>query len=122
MLILTQLMNLLFVPQLGHAGLALSIGLGALINAVWLFVGLRRQGTYLPLAGWWGFSLRVLCASALLGAALGAAAVGIDWVGLGSQHLLRIGLLAGCLIGVALLYFVALRLMGIRLNDFARRG
>ncbi len=121
-LILTQLMNLVFVPQLGHAGLALSIGLGALINAGWLLVGLRRQGTYVPLAGWPGFSLRVLCASALLGAALGAASVSIDWVGLGSQRLLRVGLLAGCLVGVAMLYFVALRLMGIRLNDFARRG
>ena len=54
--------------------------------------------------------------------ALGAAAVGIDWVALGHQRLLRVGLLAGCLGGVALLYFMALRLMGIRLKDFARRG
>jgi hypothetical protein len=32
-LIATQLMNLVFVPLLGVAGLALSIGLGACINA-----------------------------------------------------------------------------------------
>lgn len=121
-LILTQLMNLLFVPQLGHAGLALSIGLGALVNATWLFIGLRRQGTYVPAAGWPGFSLRVVCASALLGGALAAAAVGIDWVGLGSQRLLRVGLLAACLAGVGLLYFLTLWLMGIRLKDFRRRG
>lgn len=121
-LVLTQLMNLLFVPQFGHAGLALSIGLGALINAGWLLFGLRRQGTYVPQAGWSGFGLRVLCASAVLGAALGAAATGIDWVGLGTQRWLRIGLLAACLAGVALLYFASLRLMGIRLKDFTRRG
>lgn len=121
-LILTQLMNLLFVPQFGHAGLALSIGLGALVNATWLFIGLRRHGTYVPAAGWLGFSLRVACASALLGGALAAAAVGIDWVGLGSQRLLRVGLLAACLAGVGLLYFAALWLMGIRLKDFTRRG
>ncbi len=121
-LILTQLMNLLFVPRLGHAGLALSIGLGALINAAWLLIGLRRSGTYVPAAGWLGFGARVVCASALLGLALGAAAVGIDWVALGAQRLLRIGLLAACLVAVALLYFVALRLMGMRLNDFVRRG
>ena len=42
-LVLTQAMNLVFVPLLGHAGLALSIGLGALVNATWLFVGLRRK-------------------------------------------------------------------------------
>ena len=32
-LVLTQAMNLVFVPLFGHAGLALSIGLGAMINA-----------------------------------------------------------------------------------------
>jgi len=36
MLVLTQLMNLVFVPRLGHAGLALSIGLAALLNALLL--------------------------------------------------------------------------------------
>jgi putative peptidoglycan lipid II flippase len=44
-LLITQLLNLLFVPWLAHAGLALSIGVGALINAVWLLVGLLRRGT-----------------------------------------------------------------------------
>ncbi len=121
-LILTQLMNVVFVPQFGHAGLALSIGLGALINATWLFLGLRRQGLYVPQAGWLGFFLRIVCASALLGLGLGVAAVGIDWVGLGAQRVLRVGLLAACLLGAGLVYFVALWLMGIRLKDFARRG
>src|SRR5258706_10570516 len=40
-LVLTQAMNALFVPFLAHAGLALSIRLGALVNAGFLFVGLR---------------------------------------------------------------------------------
>jgi putative peptidoglycan lipid II flippase len=53
---------------------------------------------------------------------LAAAAWGIDWVALGSQQLLRVGLLTGCLAAAALTYFAALRLMGIRLGDFARRG
>lgn len=121
-LILTQLMNLLFVPQLGHAGLALSIGVGALINAGWLFVGLRRQGSYVPSAGWRGFALRVSCATAILGAALWFAAHHIDWVALGSQRWVRVGLLAACLIGAATLYFAALRSMGVRVQDFVRRG
>jgi len=121
-LVLTQLMNLALVPVLGHAGLALSIGLAALINAGWLFIGLRRRGTYVPAAGWRGFALRVLGANVALALALAAAASGFDWIGLGSQRLLRVGLLVGCLTGAATLYFVALRLTGIRLGDFARRG
>ncbi|WP_309137483.1 lipid II flippase MurJ, partial [Escherichia coli] len=35
-LVATQIMNAALVPLLAHAGLALSIGLGALINALWL--------------------------------------------------------------------------------------
>ena len=54
--------------------------------------------------------------------ALGAAASEVDWIGLGSQRLLRVGLLVGCLSGAATLYFVVLRLTGIRLRDFARRS
>ena len=121
-LVLTQLMNLALVPVLGHAGLALSIGLAALINAGWLFIGLRRRGTYVPAAGWRGFALRVLGANVALALALGAAASEVDWIGLGSQRLLRVGLLVGCLSGAATLYFVVLRLTGIRLRDFARRS
>ena len=121
-LMLTQLMNLALVPWLGHAGLALSIGLAALINAGWLLSGLRRRGTYLPAAGWPRFALRVLGANLLLGLALAVAAWGIDWVALGSQRLVRIGLLSACLAASALLYFVVLRLAGIRITDFTRRG
>src|SRR5690606_20846777 len=49
-LFLTQGMNLLFVPHLAHAGLALAIGLGAMVNASWLLIGLIRLGAYTPSA------------------------------------------------------------------------
>ncbi|MCV4600319.1 lipid II flippase MurJ, partial [Escherichia coli] len=41
---LTQAMNAAFVPFIGHAGLALSIGVAAVVNASWLLHGLRRRG------------------------------------------------------------------------------
>ncbi len=48
----TQLMNsLAFVLPLRHAGLALSIGLAACLNAGLLYRGLRQRGVYLPQAG-----------------------------------------------------------------------
>ena len=43
-LLFTQALNVLLVPLLQHAGLALSIGLAALVNALWLLVGLLRRG------------------------------------------------------------------------------
>ncbi len=52
-LILTQLMNLAFIGSLKHAGLSLSIGLAACLNASLLYWQLRKQRS-LPrnLAGW----------------------------------------------------------------------
>jgi putative peptidoglycan lipid II flippase len=120
--VLTQLMNLVFVPRLAHAGLALSIGIGALINAAWLFIGLRRAGLYTPEPGWRGFALRVLLASAALGGALAWAAQALDWVAMRDQPWLRIGALAGSLVGAGLLYFGCLLAAGLKLRQFARRG
>jgi putative peptidoglycan lipid II flippase len=119
---LTQLMNLLFVPLLGFAGLALSIGLGATVNALWLFIGLRRAGWYRPAPGWLGFALRLLFACALLAGLLAWAAHAIDWIGLRARPGVRIGWMAACLAGAALLYFAALAATGLRLRQFVRRG
>jgi putative peptidoglycan lipid II flippase len=122
MLVLTQLMNLVFVPRLGHAGLALSIGLAALLNALLLLLGLRRHGIYRAQPGWAGFMLRVCAATALLGAGLAWAAQAIDWIGLGRQPLARIGWLALALGAAWLVYFGALALFGVSLRQFVRRG
>ncbi len=83
----TQLMNLAFVPLFGHAGLALAIGVGALVNAGWLLVGLRRSGAYRPAAGWWPFLARVVGATALLALLLAWAAGAVDWIGLAAASL-----------------------------------
>lgn len=118
----TQLMNLVFVPTLGHAGLALAIGLGALVNSTWLLVGLRRRGLYRPMPGWGGFLARVAAATALLAVALWLADRHIDWIGLQRHWAQRAGLLAAVLAGVALLYFGTLRATGLNLRAFSRRG
>jgi putative peptidoglycan lipid II flippase len=122
-LVATQAMNLAFVPWLGHAGLALSIGLGALVNAAWLLVGLRRRGVYTPAPGWGGFAWRVGAATAALAAVLAWASHAVDWVGLGGpQWAWRVVWLSAVLVGVALLYFVLLALLGLRPAQFMRRG
>ena len=46
----------------------------------------------------------------------------IDWVGLHSHQWLRIGWLVLFLCGAALLYFATLRVSGVQLRQFARRG
>ena len=121
-LVLTQVFNLMFVPFLGHAGLALSIGCGALVNAACLFVGLKRRGAYVPAPGWRGFALRVAVANIALGMLLGWGSRWVDWVGLQAHQWLRIGWLAAFLVGAGLLYFAVLAILGTKLRQFAQRG
>ena len=121
-LILTQALNALFVPWLGHAGLALSVGCGALVNALWLFVGLRRGGWYRPEPGWGRFAAAVAVASLALAGLLVAAATAIDWTGLVGRDGLRVALLAAAIAAACLLYFGVLGAFGLRPSQFVRRA
>ena len=120
-LVFTQMMNLVLVPYLQHAALTLSIGVGAVINATWLLVGLLRRGSYRPLPGWGRFALQVVAASALLAVLLAWGAQHFDWVEMKAQRLQRIGLLAAMMIAAAVLYFGALWAAGLKLRQLLRR-
>ena len=119
-LVLTQMLNLLLVPLLQHAGLALSIGIGALINALWLLVGLRRRGSYTPSPAWGRFVLQVIAGCALLAVFLTWGALRFPWVALGGWQ--RVGLMALMLSGSALVYFGALWASGVKPRQFASRS
>lgn len=124
-LVVTQLMNVLFVfildfKEFKHAGLALAIGLGACVNASLLFYQLRKRSLYQPQAGWTLFMIKLVLAVFAMATALYFAA-GADtlWFGYGLfEKMWR--LLGLLLIGVAV-YFAILWLMGIRIKDFIRR-
>ncbi|MBV8124020.1 MAG: murein biosynthesis integral membrane protein MurJ [Burkholderiaceae bacterium] len=121
-LILTQVMNAVFVPTIGVAGLALSIGLGALLNAFWLLRGLRKLGSYVPAAGWLGFALRVVAASLAMGGLQYWLATRLDWIALGHHEGLRALYMAGSLAVSAVVYFLVLTVGGLNLRQFAHRA
>ena len=118
----TQVMNAVLVPWLAHAGLALSIGLGALLNAGWLLGGLVRRGVWRPAAGWGGFLARVVLASAVMGGLLAVSAQSLDWLGMQRAPGLRALWLVGVVVAAAVLYLGLLHVMGLRLRQFARRA
>jgi putative peptidoglycan lipid II flippase len=117
-LVITQLLNLLLVPTLKHAGLALSIGLGALVNAGWLLSGLIRRGSYKPSPGWGRFGLQVLAGTALLGIFLTWAASHFAWVAMRAHSLQRVGLMALLLVASGAIYFAALWAAGLKVREF----
>ncbi|VEC77098.1 virulence factor MviN [Raoultella ornithinolytica] len=68
-LIMTQVMNLIFIGPLKHAGLSLSIGLAACLNAGLLYWQLRKQKIFTPQPGWFSFLLRLVVAVLVMSAA-----------------------------------------------------
>jgi putative peptidoglycan lipid II flippase len=115
-------MNQIFVPVLGVAGLALSISLGACVNAALLYTGLRRRAIYAPHAGWLPFFLKVVAAVALMGGVAWFSQAQFDWAALRAHPLLRAGALF-LIIGVsAAVYFAVLLALGFRPRQFMRRA
>jgi putative peptidoglycan lipid II flippase len=119
-LIATQLMNLLFVPWIAHAGLALSIGLGACLNAGFLYNGLRRRGIYVARSGWGIFLIRLAGALFLLAGVALWTAGHFNWLALRAHPLERIGALVLVMASCGITYFGALLAMGFRFRDFKR--
>jgi putative peptidoglycan lipid II flippase len=119
-LIATQLLNYLFVPWIGHAGLALSIGLGACLNASFLYWGLRHKNIYVPHKGWLLFLAKLIGALFLMGGVALWSSGHFNWIGLHNHPFQRIGALALVMIACMATYFGALAIMGFRLKDFKR--
>jgi putative peptidoglycan lipid II flippase len=120
-LVITQLLNVVLVPHFKHAGLSLAISLGAVINAVWLLVGLLLRKSYRPEPGWGVFLVQVLAGSALLVIYLLWATQAFDWIELRAESLKRIALLSSLLGGAVIIYLGAVWAAGLNLRQFLRR-
>jgi putative peptidoglycan lipid II flippase len=120
-LVVTQLMNLAFVWPLGHAGLALAIGLGACLNAGLLYVNLRRHAIYRPQPGWPLFVLRLMAATLAMGAVLWLTAGEVSFW-LDASAMARVVRLTRVVAAGAATYFAALFVLGIRPRDFHKRA
>lgn len=119
-LVCTQLLNLVLIGPLQHAGLALAIGLGACLNAALLYVLLRKQGLYRPQSGWLLFLSKLAVALVMMGGGLWVALnyLPLAWQGVSTGQ--RTMQLAALIAGGVLIYFVSLFVLGFRLRDFKR--
>ncbi len=120
-LLATQAMNALFIGWIQHAGLALSIGLGACQNSAILFHYLRKHGIYHPEPGWAKFFAKVGIAVLALAIAL--------WFGMGTEQSWltssgwpRILRLSALVAGGVVVYFAMLAALGFRPKDFSKQA
>lgn len=120
-LIATQIANVALVPVFAHAGLALSVGLGACANALALYLGLRRRKLYQPAAGWPSFMLRLGVALVILAGILWWMQRPLDWNAMQAMPWQRAAWLAAVIGAAAVAYFAALLALGFRTRDFRIR-
>ena len=118
-LIMTQLMNLAFIGPFKHAGLSLSIGLAACLNAGLLYWQLRKHKMYIPQTGWVLFLTKLVIAVVVMAAVL----IGMMWFmpawDTGNMLMRILRLLLVVVVGAGS-YFAALALLGFRVRDFTR--
>lgn len=119
-LILTQIMNLIFISTLKHAGLALSISLAACFNAGLLFWQLRKQKLFIPKPGWGNFIAKIVIAIGVMSAVL---VIGSDLLpdwSTGSM-ISRIGRLLLLVLVAAIAYFATLMMLRFKLKQFVKK-
>jgi len=120
-LVITQASNSVFVPIFAHAGLTLSVGLGACMNALLLFIGLRRRGIYKPSPGWTLFFVQLVSACLVLAGVMHWCSLHYDWIALRHHPLIRLLLLGAWLAAFGVLYFGMLWAMGFKYAYFRKR-
>jgi putative peptidoglycan lipid II flippase len=116
-LVSNMVLNVALVFPLRHAGLALATTLSAVLNAGLLYRQLRRDGVYVPPAGWGRLWLALGVSGGLMAALLfwGAGDVQ-DWFARDRAD--RVVQLAGWIVAGAAVYGGSLLAFGIRFRDF----
>jgi putative peptidoglycan lipid II flippase len=113
-LVVTQLLNVITVPFLAHAGLALSTSLAAWVNAGLLLTFLIRKSGFRLHPGWMLLALRVVGSATAMGALLAWLALPIPWADWQSTPFTRVGALFGLLAVALTSYGLCLTLLGVR--------
>lgn len=119
-LIATQVLNTILVPWLAHAGLALSIGLGACMNALALLYALKKRAVYQPEPGWYAFFTRQILASVVMALVLFYFRGFVNWTSDDLHIATRAVWLGGFILVGLSTYLLTLLLTGQRLKDFKR--
>ena len=104
-----------------HAGLALATSVAAMVNALLLYVGLRREGVLRHSAGWPALLLQMLVANAAMCVVLVRLGRSTSWW-LTAPLLERIGWLAVVVGAGAAVYLLVLLAAGLRPSKLGMRG
>lgn len=105
--------NFLLVGLLQHVGLALATSLSACLQALILFVLLKKQGVYIPVSGWFKFALQIIVSALAMAFLIKYFVAEPDqWFVWGIFE--RVGMLSAWVVAGITCYFIVLWASGLR--------
>ncbi|MES2205716.1 MAG: murein biosynthesis integral membrane protein MurJ [Pseudomonadota bacterium] len=119
-LIIAQLSNTFTVPLFAHAGLALSTGLSACVNALLLAFTLYKRGIYSPEPGWGKVILKTTVAVIIMASVL-SFFKGNENNWFHYSNIEKVIRLLGLVVAGISAYFISLRCLGFKPSDFIRK-
>lgn len=118
-MVTNMVLNIILMIQFAHVGLALATSLSAILNAGLLFIGLRKLGVYIPVAGWGWFIIKLLVANAsVLALLMLLTPVTSEWLGWAAKQ--RFSVLFGLITAAAVIYFAVLALVGVKIRNLLK--
>ncbi len=117
-LVITQIMNLCFISKLHHVGLALSISLGALINAACLCYILIKRKIYVPNVKWGSVISRLILATIIMAIALMLSLHYLPFDFIGHTYIRILSLFILIIIAI-ITYTISLFILKFHLKDFS---
>lgn len=112
-MLLNVVLNALFIGPLAHAGLALASSLSSVSNVLLLLWILLRERIFVPMVGWKGFGMRLVCANTTMALVLWWFTPEISqW--LESSAISRVIMLFSLIGGAVVAYFGGLWITGLR--------
>ncbi len=118
-MITNMILNVILMLQFAHVGLALATALSAMLNAGLLYKGLRKEKVYQPNPGWMTLWLKLLMANAGLLFTLFWLTPDIT-IWQESAVWQRIDMLLMVIASSALIYFILLHVLGIKIKQLLR--
>ncbi|MGR6870844.1 murein biosynthesis integral membrane protein MurJ [Pseudomonas sp. HK3] len=119
-MVANMVFNLPLVLLLAHTGLALATTLSAYLNALWLFLGLRKAGFYQAQHGWSKWIIRIAVANSVMVAVILTINPSIEqWMVFGEWQ--RAMWMLALVSAGAGSYGASLILMGVRFKDLSAR-
>ncbi len=118
-MVVNMVLNIILMLQFAHVGLALATSLSAMLNALLLYIGLRKLGVYQPRAGWRRFIVQLLIPNITLMVVLfWLTPETINWIDSGVWQ--RFMMLFGLIAAAIATYFIMLSLVGIKVKSLLK--